>query len=114
MRDQKTWSVRFISVLGVALAVGVLLALGSTAASARGPQPGPGAVRDGRPVQFLELDKIEPSAGVVIDTKETIGGSLAFRFLADLGRRLPSPRRGRWGMRPTRWSRIKTARTSAR
>src|SRR4051794_40533853 len=83
MRGQRTRSVAFISLMGVALAIGALLALGSTTASAR---TGPGPVRDGRPVQFLELDKIEPSAGVVIDTKETIGGSSAFRYLADLGR----------------------------
>ena len=84
MRDQKTWSVRFMSVMGVALAVGVLLALGSTAASAR-VQTGPGATPDGVPVQFLELDKIEPSAGVVIDTKQAGTGSSAFTYLADLG-----------------------------
>jgi uncharacterized delta-60 repeat protein len=84
MRDQKTWSVRFISVLGVALAVGVLLALGSAAASAR-VQTGPGATPDGVPVQFLELDRIEPSAGVVIDTKQAGTGSSAFTYLADLG-----------------------------
>ena len=84
MRDQKTWSVRFISVLSVALAVGVLLALGSTAASAR-LQPG-GATPEGPPaVRSLEMDKIEPSAGVVIDTKETAFGPGAFRFFTDLG-----------------------------
>src|ERR1700759_4218882 len=84
MRGQKTSSVRLISVLGVALAVGVLLALGSTAASAR-LVPG-GATPQGPPaVRSLELDKIEPGAGVVIDTKETAFGPGAFRFTTDLG-----------------------------
>ena len=83
MRGQKTLSVRLIS-LGVALVVVVLLALGNTAASAR-RVPGPSAAPDGTPLRFLELDKIEPSAGVVIDTKEATTGKFAFRFLADLG-----------------------------
>jgi uncharacterized delta-60 repeat protein len=85
MRGQKTWSMRFVSLLGIALAVGVVLALGSTAASARQVQTGPGSVRAGHPAQFLELDKIEPSAGLVTDVKESIGGSFDFTFFTDLG-----------------------------
>lgn len=84
MRGQKTWSVRFTSLLGVAL--GVVLAVGSGAASAQQVQTGPGSVRAGRPVQFLEFDKIKPDGSHVIDVKESIGGSFDFTFFTDLGR----------------------------
>ena len=117
MRDQKTWSVRFISVLGVALVVGVLLALGSTAASARpaADRPGPRARRQ-RPCGSCTLSRIDATAPAWSSTRRgRVRSSSRLRSTSptSASRRFIHRRVARHQLRhSTRCSRPPTGRTS--
>jgi uncharacterized delta-60 repeat protein len=78
MCDQKTWSMRFVSLLGVVLAVGVVLALGSAAASARPAQAVQAvAAHKELPVRFYTLSRIDATTGkVTLDEGAQEGGRL--------------------------------------
>src|SRR5690242_10853442 len=76
MRDQKIWSVRFISVLGAALAVGVLLALAGPAMARPAQAHASAKAVDTRPVRSWSVLQIRGDADVKIAGGGQRGGLL--------------------------------------